>query len=280
MTNLTADRIFQGSTLVNISPTDDTSSVTQSGVSEVQGWGFDIVSGASARETRHAVRIVLIKANESLGEGFTERAFTGAEIFNGRKVVGPFDRIRIEWTKTSDFAAHVPPPITLRVYKFPNRVGVMDSSEGEGSTVIDVMSGLTTTNVAAQSWLGFYDDDTPAPEGLSHNAENMTVGEGLGTDTRNGPHKSIKRRLYCTVAVVTAETGHTLSLHARQNGGPAWVPIDSFTSTTHTGPAFTTQVMTVGAEGILVPSSIQLWLHNNAAAASLSFYVWSWFGPV
>jgi len=274
----TANRIWQGSEIVNIKPTQDVDSVTSFGTAQVQGHGLQIQGGAAAYENRHALAITFLKENESTGEVYEDRKFSGAEVFNGAVLVGPFDKIRVEWTKVASFAGFTPPALRLRVILFPNQTGAVTTDRPPGPAVIDFANGALTGDVPTMSWVGFYDDDTA--EVLSNTSGNLALGAGVGVDQKIGVQYTPKRRLHLNVVTTNTTSGHKVIVTGKVGGTSTYLPIhqldENADNPSVVGPASTTRVISTPPGGLLVPSAIQLWVWNNAGTGA-SFAYWGSF---
>jgi hypothetical protein len=256
---------FLGTEVADILPTIDVTSVKRKGILAAPAQGLQIVSGADAYECKDAIVITLQLDNQGALEDKPEREFAGAEIFNGAILPGPFRAIKVEWTKTGVYAGTTPPPLRVRLIKFPHRTAIAQTPTPFGQPVIDIMDGNATS--AASGYSVIYDDGDESA--FTHNAENMTWGEGIGSSARNGPHYCPKRRLFIMSTVNNATAGHRILIETELQTAGSWFPminLDEELMVTDVVGSWRT--IKTPADGILVPPSIRIRYFNPDASAA------------
>tara|TARA_R110002096_G_C14657140_1_gene727118 strand:- start:5495 stop:6319 length:825 start_codon:yes stop_codon:yes gene_type:complete len=252
----------------------DIGSVESWGIVETQGNGLQILSGVDAFSVHHQVRVFLLSAEDSTAEPYKERELTANEIFDGANIAGNFDKIMVRWTKPAGtYASETPPPVVVRIYQAPHRVGIVEVPRPHGKAIIETHAGAISTSIGAGAWLGIYDDDTPGVMG--NFAVNLAQGQGVGDDHRTGRHFSAKRRLHLHVITTNTTASHEILVQGKISSG-SYLPLIKTLTSSVVGPAATTQSATFGTEGVVVPGAIQIWI-KNVAGVGAAFIYWITF---
>lgn len=270
-----------GSTVISIYPTEGLTGTLRKGSREINGWGFEIVSGASAFKTRSALSLSMLglDADDSGTNETNDKRWRGSEVFDGALMMGRFRGIRALWEKSSDYAGETPEPVVLRVFHEPHQVGAVMSPTPLGPGVIDVYDGQVDSVSAGPGVYTTLYDDT-AEVALTHNAENMEWAEGVGNDMKNGPHRSIKRRLFFCSTVNNTTSGHSVLIEMQLPSGGVWFPFAELTETVvSTDVSGTWRTIRTPDGGLLVPAKIRI-RYQNPSVSGVSPGTWMWMSGV
>ena len=286
-----------GSEIISVGPIEQISATTFAATVEVLGYGLEVLEGVDGMTLQvggtgsmtHTVEITFLTGSEKdVGEFREKRTFKEYELFDGAKLAGRFERLRVTWVTAT---AQTPKALRLRIFKQPLRIIETAPPRPMGVPIIDYFDGLVFQAGITDAAKVIYDDSVAVPQQYLYRDANPALGTGLGGDFRHGPHFSMKRKLIGRIVIpqLLATAMYSATVESEDSGGiwrvlalfeakarPSNNPLD-YDVGSHQVIAFTQIHATADdgngsiGSGMWVPGKIRIRLVTNALAqAALS----------